>query len=144
MAFANIGKALAGLRRQRGLSQHQLAQLCEIGRSQLARYESGKELMKLATLEKILARLTIQPADFFRYLSSFDDASAPPHHRAPARIEDRQLADAFHNLHTAIDELHQVVARAIEPAAHFTRLIDEAAAGSRSATGAAGPNPQHR
>jgi transcriptional regulator with XRE-family HTH domain len=144
MPFANIGKALASLRQQRGLSQDQLAQLCENGRSQVSRYESSRELMKLATLGKILARLAVAPDDFFRFLRSFDDPSAPRQRAAAAGTQERQLADAFQNLHTAIDELRQVVERTIDPAARFVKLIDKAAVGGRQAMGATGPNPAPR
>lgn len=139
MTFRNIGKALAILRQKKGLSQAEFAEICEIGRSQVSRYEAGRELMKLETLEKILTRLTVEPDDFFRFLRTLDEASVPHQERARNRIEDRQLADAFQNLHSAIDELRQVVERSIEPAAQFGRLIDEAAGARKPAIGAADP-----
>jgi transcriptional regulator with XRE-family HTH domain len=141
MAFRNIGKALAILRRERGLSQAGLAEWCEIGRSQVSRYEAGKELMKLETLEKILARLTVEPDDFFRFLRSLDESAVPDRQRAPEQTDDRRLADAFQNMHGAIDELRQAVERSIEPATRFTKLIDEAAGASRRSTGGADPLP---
>jgi transcriptional regulator with XRE-family HTH domain len=158
MGFRNIGKALAQLRQQRGLSQAQVADRSGIGRPQLSRYESGKELMKLDTLEKILRTLTIEHDDFFRFLRSLDDSDNPPQVRVGDRVDDRMLADAFQNLHravdglrqvveravdpytrfmafqnlhTAIDGVRQVVERAIDPAVRFARLIEEAAAWSR-------------
>ena len=127
MTFRNIGKALAILRQRKGLSQAQLADWCGIGRSQVSRYEAGKELMKLETLEKILGTLTIEPEDFFRFLRSLDDSAEPRQRRAPDR-DDRLLAETFLNLHTAIDELRRVIESAIDPATRFARLIDEAAA----------------
>jgi transcriptional regulator with XRE-family HTH domain len=136
MTFRNIGKALAILRQKRGLSQAELAEMCEVGRSQISRYEAGRELMKLGTLERILAVLAVEPEDLFRFVRSLGEASTPHQERARNRIEDRQLADAFQNLHTAIDELQQVVERSIEPATRFARLIDEAAGARGSATGA--------
>jgi transcriptional regulator with XRE-family HTH domain len=128
MAFKNIGKALAILRQQRGLSQAQLADRCGIGRPQVSRYEAGKELMKLDTLEKILSTLAVEPDDFFRFLRSFDESHGPRPRRALDRIDDRLLAETFLNLHTAIDELRRVIESAIDPATRFARLIDEAAA----------------
>jgi transcriptional regulator with XRE-family HTH domain len=132
MAFHNIGKALAILRQQKGLSQAELADSCGIGRSQVSRYESGKELMKLDTLEKILGELAVAPDDFFRFLGSLDPASAPQGRRIPDRIDDRLLDEAFGNLHSAIDELRLVVKRAIDPAVRFAKLIDDAAASKGS------------
>jgi transcriptional regulator with XRE-family HTH domain len=128
MAFRHIGKALAILRQQRGISQVELADSCGIGRSQVSRYESGKELMKLDTLEKILAELQVAPYDFFLLVASLDTGSAPPARRKPDRIDDRVVAEAIRNVHSAIDELRRVIERAIDPAVRFAKLIDDAAA----------------
>ncbi|HEY6321895.1 MAG TPA: helix-turn-helix transcriptional regulator [Thermoanaerobaculia bacterium] len=113
MGFRDIGKALALVRQQRGLTQARLAARCGMSRPQVSRYESGKELMKLETLEKILRTLTVEPDEFFHFLRSLDDSNSPQQSRAPDRIDDRMLADAFRNLHRAIDGLHQVVERAV-------------------------------
>jgi transcriptional regulator with XRE-family HTH domain len=137
MALKNVGKALAILRQQMGLSQAELAESCGIGRSQLSRYEAGRVAISLVVLEKILGRLNVAPDDFFRFLGSLDPASAPPRRRIPDRVDDRLLADAFRNLHTAVDELRQVVERAIDPAVRFARLIDDAAASKGPAGDAA-------
>jgi transcriptional regulator with XRE-family HTH domain len=134
MTFENVGKALAILRRQMGLSQAEIARSCLIERSRLSRYEAGRVPISLVVLEKILGRLNVAPDDFFRFVGSLDPASEPPRRRIPDRVDDRLLADAFRNLHAAIDELRQVVERAIDPAVRFARLIDDAAAGSRPET----------
>ena len=130
MSFSNIGKAVAILRQRKGLSQAELAESCGFGRAQISRYEAGKELMKLNTLERILSQLKVEPEDFFRFLRFLDTSSLPHPPGVPNRVDDRQLANAFQNLHAALDELRLVV----EPAARFARLIDEAAA-SRAAIG---------
>src|ERR1700680_918628 len=153
MGFRDIGKALVLLRQQRGLTQAKLADRCGMSRPQVSRYESGKELMKLETLEKILRELVVEPDDFFRFLRSLDDSDSPRQGRAGDRIDERMLADAFRdlhgaidglrevveravdpqtryaafqNLHAAIDALRQVVERAIEPGVRFAKLIEEA------------------
>ena len=115
MTFRNIGKALAILRRQKGLTQAQLAARCGMGRPQVSRYESGRELMKLETLEKILDTLRVEAEDFFRFLSSLDDSGEPREIRERDRIDDRLMADAFQNLHAAIDGLREVVERRDRP-----------------------------
>jgi transcriptional regulator with XRE-family HTH domain len=131
MAFTNVGKALAILRQKKGLSQSELADSCGFGRAQISRYEAGKELMKLKTLERILSQLSVEPEDFFRFVRSLDAPLPGPHDsRVPNRIDDRPLAAAFQNLHAAIDELREVVELSIDPAVRFARLIDEAAAAS--------------
>jgi len=169
MGFRDIGKALALLRQQRGLTQAKLADRCGVSRPQVCRYESGKELMKLETLEKILRTLVVEPDDFFRFLRSLDDSDSPQQGRAGDRIDDRMLADAFRNLHGAIDGLHevveravdpearyaafqnlhaaidglrQVVERAVEPGVRFARLIEEAGRSGR--LGAVGHGPETR
>ncbi|HVR08293.1 MAG TPA: helix-turn-helix transcriptional regulator [Thermoanaerobaculia bacterium] len=140
MSFQNIGKALAILRRKHGLSQAELAQSCGIGRAQLSRYEAGKELMKLPTLERMLSQLTVEPEEFFRFVRTLDASPPPPHQRrGPSRVDERQLAAAFQNLHAAIDELREVVERSIDPATRFARLIDEAAASSNAIAGITDP-----
>lgn len=142
MAFKDIGKVLERLRCQRGLSQAQLADLCEIGRSQVSRYEAGKELMKLATLERILATLEVEPEDFFHAVGSTSRAPVPQEDTARERCQGRQLDDAFRNLHAAIDELRQVVEGCSEPARRFVRLIDRAADRRPPAASEPWPDPR--
>jgi transcriptional regulator with XRE-family HTH domain len=52
--FENLGPALGLLREVRKLSQAEVARRARIGTSQLSKYESGKELPKLDSLEKVL------------------------------------------------------------------------------------------
>jgi transcriptional regulator with XRE-family HTH domain len=140
MAFRNVGKALAMLRQKQGLSQAELADSCGFGRAQISRYEAGKELMKLNTLERILSQLSVEPEDFFRFVRSLDaPPPAPRESRVPDRIDDRPLAAAFQNLHAAIDELRQVVELSIDPAVRFARLIDQAAASGGKVTDTSEP-----
>jgi hypothetical protein len=84
--------------------------------------------MKLQTLEKMLGQLAVEPEEFFRFVRTLDLSPPPAMRRGPSRVDERQLAVAFQNLHAAIDELRQVVERSIDPATRFARLIDEAAA----------------
>jgi transcriptional regulator with XRE-family HTH domain len=124
----NIGKALAMTRQQSGMSQYQLAVRCRIGRSQISKYEAGREIMKLDTLEKLLTALNIEPEHFFRFVRSLDEtfgAQRRPrgHGREPA------LEEAFQNLHFALDKLRQAVERSLQ------------AGTARSPTPAAGPIP---
>jgi transcriptional regulator with XRE-family HTH domain len=139
MSFENLGKALALLRRKQGLSQADFADRCGMGRAQLSRYEAGKELMKLPTLERMLNQLTVEPEEFFRVARSLDPSPLPSARRILDRVDDRPLAEAFQKLHAAIDEVRQVVERSIDPATRFARLIDEAAAARETATGVSEP-----
>jgi transcriptional regulator with XRE-family HTH domain len=139
MSFQNIGKALAILRRKQSLSQAEFADLCGIGRAQLSRYEAGKELMKLHTLERMLRQLKVEPEDFFHFVRTLDASPLTHQRRGTNRLDDHQLATAFQNLHAAIDELRQAVERSIDPATRFARLIDEAAASRDAITGLSEP-----
>src|ERR1700730_10813946 len=107
---SNIGKALAMVRQQSGMSQYQLAVRCKMGRSQISKYEAGREIMKLDTLEKLLSVLDIEPEQFFRFVRSLDE-SFGAQRRARGHGEESPLEEAFQNLHFAIDKLQ----RAVEP-----------------------------
>jgi transcriptional regulator with XRE-family HTH domain len=128
MAFENIGKALGILRRDRGLSQKEFCANCGIGRAQLSRYEAGRELMKLSTLEKILAELAITPEDFFRFAASLGDFPAPAA-RGRDRFDSRQLTNAFERIYACVDGLREGIgdlARSVVPAARLARAIEQA------------------
>jgi len=70
--FRNLGPALRLMREERGLSQSALARAAGIGKSQLSKYESGRERPKLDSLEKLLTVLAIRVADFFAVVSLID------------------------------------------------------------------------
>ena len=65
--FADLGSALRLLREAAGLTQAELAQKAGMGKSQLSKYENGKELPKLETLERLLEVLDTEPADLVLY-----------------------------------------------------------------------------
>lgn len=55
--FRDLGPALRTLRRERGLSQVEIARAAGLTASSVSRYESGKVLPKLTTLGEILRAL---------------------------------------------------------------------------------------
>jgi transcriptional regulator with XRE-family HTH domain len=126
--FENIGKALAIVRQERGLSQQQLADRSVMGRAQLSRYESGRELMRLDTLEKMLKVLKVEPDKFFRLMTSLDESLEAPFD-GPVDGETRLLEEAFQNLHAAVDRLQQTLERSLPPRA-LRRNAPSPAAGS--------------
>ncbi len=63
--FENVGSALRLLREQAGLSQADLARRAGMGKSQLSKYESRKELPKLDSLSRILDVLKVEPLWLF-------------------------------------------------------------------------------
>jgi len=74
--FGNLGRSLTLLREMRGKSQAQVAREAGIGKSQLSKYESGKELPKLDSLEKVLTALGLGPVDLFSTLEMVDRRAA--------------------------------------------------------------------
>jgi transcriptional regulator with XRE-family HTH domain len=154
MSFDKIGRALAMSREGRGLSQLELAAACGIGRAQWSRYERGKELPKLPTLEKILGALAVEPEEFFRFLRSLDDSPGRPRRsRIAMRVDAPELNAAFQHMHAAIDELRSIVERSTATARRFSDLIEDAAAnrassvdadGDGAASGQAATDRRHR
>ena len=74
--FKNLGRALELLRELRGKSQAQIASQAGIGKSQLSKYENGKELPRLDSLERLLASLGVGYFEFFYTLYLLDQRAA--------------------------------------------------------------------
>jgi transcriptional regulator with XRE-family HTH domain len=74
--FSNLGLTLSLLRELRGKSQARIAREAGIGKSQLSKYENGKELPKLDSLEKVLNALKVGYFEFFYTLSLVDRRAA--------------------------------------------------------------------
>jgi transcriptional regulator with XRE-family HTH domain len=63
--FRTLGSALRLFREQLGLSQSELARRAGMGKSQVSKYEGGKELPKLESLERLLGVLGTEPLTLF-------------------------------------------------------------------------------
>jgi transcriptional regulator with XRE-family HTH domain len=74
--FRNLGVALRVSREQRGLNQAEVARRARIGKSQLSKYERGKELPKLESLERILRVLESSVLGFFYTLHLLERTNA--------------------------------------------------------------------
>lgn len=74
--FINLGRTLSLLRELRGKSQARLAREAGVGKSQLSKYENGKELPKLDSLEKVLNALEVGHFEFFYTLHLVDRRAA--------------------------------------------------------------------
>jgi len=72
--FRNLGLALGMVRQIRGRSQAEVSRQARIGKSQLSKYERGKELPKLESLEKLLVALEVGTFEFFYILHMVDQA----------------------------------------------------------------------
>ena len=74
--FDNLGRTLSLLRELRGRSQAWVAKEAGVGKSQLSKYENGKELPKLDSLEKVLVALEVGHFEFFYTLYLVDRRAA--------------------------------------------------------------------
>src|SRR6185295_14223530 len=74
--FDNVGRTLSLLRELRGKSQARVSREAGIGKSQLSKYENGKELPKLDSLEKVLNALKVGYFEFFYTLYLVDRRAA--------------------------------------------------------------------
>src|SRR4051812_19328458 len=91
--FVNLGRTLSLLRELRGKSQARVAREAGIGKSRLSKYENGKELPKLDSLEKVLNALKVGYFEFFYTLYLVDRRAAdlePAADGAPARAAEQQ------------------------------------------------------
>ncbi len=89
--FVNLGRTLSLLRELRGKSQARVAREAGIGKSQLSKYENGKELPKLDSLEKVLNALKVGYFEFF-YTLYLVDRRAADLARAEAGEEEEENA----------------------------------------------------
>ena len=134
--FANLGPALLRLRKLRGKSQAEVAQDALTGKSQLSKYETGKELPKLDSLERVLAVLDVGHVEFFYSLFLLDRGKdqgpaapyvspAPPHGR---RCGEPTGKGSFRGRHRDLRTAHEPSSRPApadrpgdEPAGRDTR-----------------------
>ncbi|KPQ21856.1 MULTISPECIES: cupin domain-containing protein [unclassified Halomonas] len=61
----DVGASLRSLRKQRGISQRELAKLCGVTHSSLSLIEQGKVSPSVSSLKKILNAFSISVGDFF-------------------------------------------------------------------------------
>jgi transcriptional regulator with XRE-family HTH domain len=72
--FQHVGLAIKIFREHAGLSQAAVATQAGIGKSQLSKYESGKEYPKLDSLGRVLIVLGVTPFSFFHVTDFLDRA----------------------------------------------------------------------
>jgi transcriptional regulator with XRE-family HTH domain len=75
--FERLGLCLRTFREMSGISQASLAREAGIGKSQLSKYENGKELPKLDSLGKVLSILDVSPLTFFYGLAILEKGFDP-------------------------------------------------------------------
>jgi transcriptional regulator with XRE-family HTH domain len=86
--FENLGTALALLRGVCKFSQAEAARRAGVGKSQLSKYENGKELPKLDSLERVLSVYGVGADGLFTVVRVLDGwtATAPPENMGEATL----------------------------------------------------------
>jgi transcriptional regulator with XRE-family HTH domain len=112
--FKHLGPALRLVREQRGLTVADLARLSSSGKSQISKYETGKELPKLDSLARVLDALDVEPLKVFylaarlaRGISKADieeEMFRAEARRNPGSQRFQNLLDAVLEAHTAYVE----------------------------------------
>lgn len=69
-AAAQIGRRIAEERKQRGLTQDQLAVLSSIDSSNIRSYESGRSMLSIHTLIRISEALRAEPGTFLKEVTA--------------------------------------------------------------------------
>jgi transcriptional regulator with XRE-family HTH domain len=105
--FAHMGKALIRLRERVGLSQSSLARKAGCGKSQLSKYEKGRELPKLESLERLLGALGVSYIVFFWTLHLIGKKGSSP------ALSREELGDLFGRVSRELFSLYGQVANAL-------------------------------
>jgi len=74
--FQNLGKAIKLLRELKDLSQAAVARRAGIGKSQLSKYEGGRELPKFDSLEKVIRAIGVSSHQLFYVLYLIDSSAS--------------------------------------------------------------------
>ena len=109
--FENFGKTLLLLRELRSLNQAQFARLAGLGKSQVSKYEAGRELPKLSVLGRILGTLGFSLKDFAQALEYIDGLDGQQRPSEPAAVPITASTLLGPDVQKAFEELlHKVLA----------------------------------
>jgi transcriptional regulator with XRE-family HTH domain len=116
--FDNFGRALRFVRETKGKSQAYVAERAKVGKSQISKYETGKELPKLESLQRILEVLEVAPYQIFyamHLLNQSEESVRNPletsvHGQAPdSGVLTVEAEDAFKDLWASLFRVYNVV-----------------------------------
>ncbi len=77
-----ISEQIKLLRSERGLSQERLAEFCGVSRQTVHRWETGKSVPSVETMQFLYEKLRLSPADLYGEELGVSDLSAEPSDRA--------------------------------------------------------------
>ncbi|HEX6899183.1 MAG TPA: helix-turn-helix transcriptional regulator [Thermoanaerobaculia bacterium] len=113
--FRHVGAAIRRVRELRGIEQTELARRTGLAKSQISKYETGRDLPKLENLGKIIGALEATPQSFFRVMALLDETEAldvPPAASLPeSGVLPARVAETFRSLAALLVDLQDVVAR---------------------------------
>ena len=91
-----LGLKIKELRKRKGLTQEQLAELIDMEQNSISVIESGRNFPTLGTLEKIAKVLDVNLSDFFDYdyIEDIDDIKASTEDII-SKMDDKQLRQLF-------------------------------------------------
>ena len=114
-AMRNFGKTLTLLRELRGLRQAEVARAAGQGKSQISKYENGKELPKLGTLMKVLESMGYTYSDFFSTQALIDDQEAAlvGGRASLGPLGYGSMSEAFAKMVADLFELHQACTKTL-------------------------------
>lgn len=101
----NLGDRVKDLRKQKNLSQSELAEMVGISYAQIGRYETKGSQPPAETLKKIADALGVSP-DFLIYGTSDD--------KAKTKLTDAELINQFKAIETMDDEDKNVIKKLID------------------------------
>ena len=105
----DLGPALALLRDRKDLTQAEVARRAGLGKSQLSKYEAGKEVPTLPSLVRLLRVLGVGLAEFWYTVHVLKEL--PPSPGQPVELLPRgllpQLDDSFAEVLKAVFRLHR-------------------------------------
>lgn len=91
-----LGLKIKELRKRKGLTQEELAELIQMEQNSISVMESGRNFPTLVTLEKIAKVLDVNLSDFFDYdyIEDIDDIKASTEDII-SKMDDKQLRQLF-------------------------------------------------
>ncbi|RAI09998.1 MAG: XRE family transcriptional regulator [Candidatus Melainabacteria bacterium] len=91
-----LGLKIKELRKRKGLTQEELAELIQMEQNSISVMESGRNFPTLGTLEKIAKVLDVNLSDFFDYdyIEDIDDIKASTEDII-SKMDDKQLRQLF-------------------------------------------------
>jgi transcriptional regulator with XRE-family HTH domain len=131
--FAGVGRAIFLLRELKGMSQVELARVSGIGRSQLAKYEKGRNLPRLESLGKLLVALSVSYQEFFHTVAMVDRRTSALGQDSKGEVSaaprlthcvDGVLSEAFENGLVLLYRIHRRIWERTESSPELQKLED--------------------